>query len=144
LRESLAVPILGMLHIGFAWLGVALLLFAAQSLTLLMTGQLILAKAPLHALTIGYFTSMLLAMATRVTLGHSGRMLKADHLTWGIFIAFQSVPLLRIISELPGLELTLRRHLYLCAGVIWLACFGLWSYKFSPIYWKSRSDGGAG
>jgi len=144
LRESLAVPILGMLHIGFAWLGIALLLFAAQSLTLLMTGQLILAKAPLHALTIGYFTSMLLAMATRVTLGHSGRMLKADHLTWGIFIAFQAVPLLRIISELPGLELTLRSHLYLCAGVIWLACFGLWSYKFAPIYWNPRSDGGAG
>lgn len=144
LRESLAVPILGMLHIGFAWLGIALLLYAAQSLTLLMTGQLILAKAPLHALTAGYFTSMLLAMVTRVTLGHSGRALKAERLTWGIFLAFQSVAVLRVISELPGLELTLRSHLYLCAGVVWLACFGLWSYKFAPIYWNPRADGGRG
>ncbi|HQC28129.1 MAG TPA: NnrS family protein [Methylotenera sp.] len=144
LRESLAVPILGMLHIGFAWLGIALLLYTIQSLDLLMTGQLILAKAPLHALTIGYFTSILLAMATRVTLGHSGMAMKVDRLTWGIFLGFQAVPMLRIISELPGLEPTLRSHLYLCTGLVWLACFGLWTYKFAPIYWKPRSDGGAG
>lgn len=144
LRDSLSVPILGMLHIGFAWLGIALLLYTAQSLTLLMTGQLILAKAPLHALAIGYFTSMLLAMVTRVTLGHSGRALVVDRLTWGIFLAFQSVAMLRVISELPGLEFALRNHLYLCAGVVWLACFGLWFGKFAPLYWKPRSDGGNG
>lgn len=144
LRESLVVPILGMLHIGFAWLGVALLLYTVQSLNLLVTGQLIFAKAPLHALTIGYFTSILLAMATRVTLGHSGMVMKVDRITWGIFLAFQTVPLLRIISEFPGLALTLRSHLYLCTGLVWLACFGLWSYKFAPIYWRPRSDGGRG
>lgn len=144
LRDSLAVPILGMLHIGFAWLGIALLLYTIQSLALLLTGQLILAKAPLHALTIGYFTSIVLGMATRVTLGHSGQALKIDGLTWGIFLAFQSVAVLRIFSELPGLEFTLRNHLYLCVGVVWLVCFGLWSYKFAAIYWQPRSDGGAG
>lgn len=144
LRESLAVPILGMLHIGFAWLGISLLLYTIQSLDLLMTGQLILAKAPLHAMTIGYFTSIVLAMATRVTLGHSGMSMKADRLTWGIFLAFQAVPVLRIMSEFPGLKLTLRSHLYLCTGVVWLVCFGLWFYKFAPIYWKPRSDGEAG
>jgi len=144
LRESLAVPILGMLHIGFAWLGIAMLLYAAQSLTLLMTDQLILAKAPLHALTIGYFTSMMLAMVTRVTLGHSGRVLKADRLTWGIFLAFQSVAALRVISELPGLSLTLRSHVYICAAVVWLACFSFWLWKYAPIYWKPRPDGAPG
>lgn len=144
LRESLAVPILGMLHIGFAWLGIALLLYTIQSLTLLLTGQLILAKAPLHALTIGYFTSILLAMATRVTLGHSGRALKADNLTWCIFLAFQYVVFLRIVAEFPGLGFTLRSYFYICAGVVWIACFGIWSYKFAPIYWKSRSDGDTG
>jgi uncharacterized protein involved in response to NO len=144
LRESLAVPILGMLHIGFAWLGIALLLYTIQSLDLLMTGQLIFAKAPLHALTIGYFTSIVLGMVTRVTLGHSGQALKIDCLTWGIFLAFQSVAVLRIILELPGLAFALHNHLYLCVGVIWLVCFGLWSYKFVPIYWKPRSDGNVG
>ncbi len=144
LRDSLAVPLLGMVHIGFAWLGIALLLYTVQSLSLFMTGQLILAKAPLHALAIGYFTSMLLAMVTRVTLGHSGKTLAADHLTWGIFLAFQSVTVLRVISELPGLSFTVRSHLYLCAGLGWLVCFGLWSCKFAPTYWKPRPDGRPG
>lgn len=144
LRKSLAVPLLGMAHISFAWLGIALLLYAVQSLTLLLTGQLILAKAPLHTLVIGYFTSMLLSMVTRVTLGHSGRALKADRLTWGIFLAFQSIVVLRVISEIPGVGFTLRSHLYMCAGVVWLACFGLWTYKFAPVYWKPRPDGGRG
>ena len=140
LRDSLKIPILGMLHIGFAWLGIALTLYAIQSLAFLSTGQLILAKAPLHALTIGYFTSILLAMATRVTLGHSGRMLKADRLTWGMFLAFQSVATLRIISEFPGLGFTVRSHLYLCAALVWLACFGIWSYKYLAIYWEKSSS----
>jgi len=139
LRESLAIPILGMLHIGFAWLGIALMLYATQSLALLLTGQLILAKAPLHALTIGYFTSILIAMATRVTLGHSGRLLKADRLTWGMFLAFQSVATLRILSELPGLDFTVRSHLYLCAALVWLACFGIWTYQYLPIYCQKSS-----
>jgi uncharacterized protein involved in response to NO len=136
LRDSLKVPILGMLHIGFAWLGIALTLYTLQSLTLLFTGHLILAKAPLHALVIGYFTSVLIAMATRVTLGHSGRMMKADRLTWGIFLAFQTVAMLRIVSELPGLDLVVRSHLYLCAAAVWLLCFGVWVRKYAPIYWQ--------
>ncbi len=144
LRKSLAVPLLGMAHISFAWLGIALMLYSVQSLTLLMTGQLILAKAPLHVLAIGYFTSMLLSMVTRVTLGHSGRALVVDRVTWGIFLAFQSIVVLRVISELPGVEFTLRSHLYICAAVVWLACFGLWDSKFAPIYLKPRPDGGRG
>ena len=136
LRDSLSVPILGMLHIGFAWFGLALALYSMQSFFLLLTGQLIFAKAPLHALVIGYFSSILMAMATRVTLGHSGRILKADRLTWAIFLAFQSVTILRIVSELPGLDLSARSDLYLCAGLVWLACFGTWSYKYLAIYWQ--------
>jgi uncharacterized protein involved in response to NO len=144
LQKSLTFPILGMLHIGFAWFGAALILYTIQSLDLLITGQIVLSKAPLHALTIGYFSSILLAMATRVTLGHSGMILKADSLTWRLFLIFQSVAVLRIIAETPGLELTLRGHLYICAGVIWLLCFSIWLYKYAPIYWRPREDGGAG
>lgn len=140
LRASLANPILGMLHIGFAWLGIALMLYTGQSLMLFVSGQLILAKAPLHALTVGYFSSMLFAMITRVTLGHSGELMKADRLTWGIFIVFQLVAVLRIFSELPGLSFSLHSQLYLCAGILWLICFGLWFQKYAPIYWKPRPD----
>ena len=91
-------------------------------------------------MAIGYFTSVLIAMGTRVTLGHSGRMLKADRLTWAIFLAFQTVATLRITSELPGINLAMRSHLYLCAAAVWLICFGIWIYKYAPIYWQDRVD----
>jgi uncharacterized protein involved in response to NO len=140
LRDSLRVPILAMLHIGFAWLGLALILYALQSLVLFFTGQWILAKAPLHALSIGYFSSVLMAMATRVTLGHSGRMLQADQLTWLVFLSFQSGAMLRLVAEIPGLDFMLRTHFYLCAAVVWLICFGIWAYKYLPIHWQDRAQ----
>lgn len=140
LRDSLGVPILAMLHIGFAWLALALGLYAIQSLALCLSYPLLLAKAPLHALSIGYFTSVLMAMATRVTLGHSGRILKADQLTWALFLAFQSVSVLRIAAELPGLDFLGRAHFYLGAALMWLLCFGIWTCKYMPIYWQDRTN----
>ena len=143
LRASLAQPLLAMLHIGFAWLGVALLFYSMQSLALL-AGYIIFAKAPLHALVIGYFSSMVLGMISRVTLGHSGRPLVADRLTWGIFLAFQSVVALRIIADVPGMAFVARGHLYLCAAFVWLTCFGIWAYRNIPIYIRPRLDGNPG
>lgn len=143
LVDSLKVPLLGMLHIGFAWLGVAFALFGAQSLAS-MLGYGILGKAPLHALALGYYASMTLAMVTRVTLGHSGRPLVADRLVWGIFLVFQLVVLLRVVAELPGVGFLARSHLFLCAAGLWLACFGLWARRFAMMYWLPRSDGKPG
>ncbi len=144
LRDSFAVPLLAMLHIGFLWLGVALLFYSIQSLVLLTTEQLLFAKAPLHALTIGYFSSMMMAMVTRVTLGHSGATLKVNRPIWLLFISFQAIVITRILSELPSISFTLKSHLYLCSAVLWLACFGFWFYSFSKTYWRVRSDGRPG
>jgi uncharacterized protein involved in response to NO len=143
LIDSLKVPLLGMLHIGFAWLGVAFALFGAQSLAL-MLGYSILGKAPLHALALGYYASMTLAMVTRVTLGHSGRPLVADRVVWGLFLVFQLVVLLRVAAELPGVGFLARSHLFLCAAGLWLACFSLWARRFAVMYWLPRSDGKPG
>lgn len=143
LRASLREPLLAMLHIGFAWLGVALLLYGVQSLALL-AGYAVLAKAPLHVLTIGYFASMVLGMISRVTLGHSGRPLRADSLTWGLFLVFQVVTVLRVAADLPGIAFMLRGHLYLCAAALWLVCFGIWAWRQVPIYWRPRADGKPG
>ena len=120
-----------------------MLLYSAQSLALL-AGYVILAKAPLHALAIGYFSSMVLGMISRVTLGHSGRPLVADGLTWGIYLAFQAVVVLRIVADMPGMEFVARSHLYLCAAVLWLACFGIWAYRNLPLYIQPRADGNPG
>jgi uncharacterized protein involved in response to NO len=141
LRRGLAADrLLAMVHAGFLWLGIALALFALQSLARAL-GLYLLGLAPLHALGAGYFASMLLAMASRVTLGHSGQPLVADAGTWRLFLAFQAAPLLRIAGDLP---LPGARHFYLAAALAWLLCFIMWAVKYLPAYLKARADGQPG
>ena len=63
-------PLLRVLFLGFAWLPLAFALYAAQSLWFAPTGEFVLGRAPAHALFIGFFGSLLVAMVTRVTQGH--------------------------------------------------------------------------
>ncbi len=141
LQRSFKVSLLAVLHISFAWLGVAMVLYAVQSLVYSASGNFILGLAPLHALGIGFFSGMILAMASRVTLGHSGRPLELDRFTWLLFLGFQATAVIRILADLiPAIA----PMFYVLAALVWLACFGLWAVKFAPIYWRARVDGKAG
>jgi uncharacterized protein involved in response to NO len=88
------------LYLAFAWLPIAFALYAAQSLILFSGSGLLLGRAPLHALTIGFFSSMLVAMVTRVTQGHSGRPLQMGAIPWLTFALLQLVAFSRIYAEL--------------------------------------------
>ncbi len=140
LRRSLAVPILAMLHLGFAWLGIAWLLFGLQGV-LQAAGIHTLGLAPLHALAVGYFATMTLAMVSRVTLGHSGRPLVADSLTWRMALALHAVALVRVLADVLPVA---HDALLLLAGLGWLAVFGPWVTRLLPIYLKPRADGRPG
>jgi len=141
LQRSFKVSLLAVLHISFAWFGVAMVLYAVQSLVYFASGNLILGLAPLHALGIGFFSGMILAMASRVTLGHSGRPLELDRFTWLLFLGFQATAVIRILADLiPAIA----PMFYVLAAFVWLTCFGLWAVKFAPIYWRARVDGKAG
>lgn len=144
LLRSLSVPMVAVLHIGVAWLAVAGLLFTLQSLTLLSSHgeHFILGLAPLHALTIGFFATVVLGMATRVTLGHSGMSINPKRSTWLLFVALQIAVVLRVLSEVvPG---EYRAALYLAAATAWIACFLPWVVLYLPAYLKPRADGLAG
>ncbi|NMF88945.1 NnrS family protein [Aromatoleum petrolei] len=138
---AMKVPLLGMLHIGFLWLGIALTLFAIQSVASLL-GYSILGMAPLHALGVGFFGSVLMAMVSRVTLGHSGRKLAADRLTWGLFLGLEAVVVVRIAAELVPTGWSALVMLLAVLG--WLGVFGAWATRYLPIYWRPRSDGRPG
>lgn len=141
LRRSFAVRLLAMLHLGFAWLGVAWLLFALQGV-LALGGHPALGLAPQHALAVGYFATMTLAMVSRVTLGHSGRPLVADTTTWSLALVLHGVAAARVFADvLPGV---LSGPLLVLAAVGWLAVFGIWLHRLLPIYLTPRADGRAG
>jgi uncharacterized protein involved in response to NO len=138
------VRLLAVLHIAFLWLGIAMLLYGLQSLMLFITGNLVLGRAPLHALGIGFLASMVLAMASRVSLGHSGRPLVADNLTWYCFLGLGLATLLRMASELPFEGPATRQMLNIGAATVWLACTGLWVWRYTPFYLRPRKDGKEG
>ena len=64
LVQSLRVRLLAMLHLGFAWLGFALLLAGISHALMAFSGDAVsLGLAPLHAYTMGFLGSTLIAMA---------------------------------------------------------------------------------
>jgi uncharacterized protein involved in response to NO len=63
-----AEPLLLALHVAYAWLPLGYLVLAASSF-----GVVFAPTVALHALTMGAVGSMIMAMQTRVPLGHTGR-----------------------------------------------------------------------
>lgn len=146
LLRSFHVHLLAVLHIAFAWLGLSMLLYGTQSLIFFASGGelLIFGLAPLHALAIGYFASMVLGMASRVTLGHSGHPLVLDKLSWLLFIGFQAAALFRTLPDILPAAVSLAPGSYLLAGLSWLICFTFWTCRYAPLYWRARADGKPG
>lgn len=142
-RRSFKNPLLAVLHVGFVWLGIAMLLYAVQSLWLLTHdgSGFILGLAPLHALTIGCYATLVIGMGTRVTLGHSGLPFAIDTPVQLMFAGIQLTALLRIAADLLPLQPS---WLYLAATLLWLACFGPWVRRYLPAYWRPRADGQPG
>jgi uncharacterized protein involved in response to NO len=142
LMRSLRIPLLGMLHVSFFWLGISMLLYAAQSLLRLSGAGFDLGLAPLHALGIGFISGMVIAMASRVSLGHSGRALVADRVTLWAFAILQFVAVLRILAEVPPfVHHRASMWLILTAGAVWLIALVPWSMRFAGVYFAPRVDG---
>ena len=136
------VRLLAMLHVAFLWAGIAFTLFGLDSLAGFIGLAWSAGNAPLHALGIGFFGAMLIGMASRVSLGHSGRALQADAATWRLFWLMQGVALLRMLPDLSAGALPDR--LASLAGLAWLIVFGAWAWKYAPMTWRPRVDGKAG
>ncbi|TCO82437.1 uncharacterized protein involved in response to NO [Plasticicumulans lactativorans] len=139
LLRAQRIRLLGVLHLAFAWMGVGLALYGVQSLALLGGGHAPLGRGPLHALAIGFFAAMVVGMASRVTLGHSGRPLVADTYTWACFLGVNAAALLRVAGDALALP-----ALTLLAALVALAAFAAWALRFAPIYLRPRADGRPG
>ncbi len=136
------VRLLAMLHAAFPWAGLACALYAADSLARLLGAGWDLGHAPLHALGIGFFASMLLAMASRVSLGHSGGKLEADGLTWALFWLVQATAVARVVPDLIAVPHA--AAWMSLASLAWLAAFAPWAWRYAPLFWRPRVDGKPG
>jgi uncharacterized protein involved in response to NO len=136
-------PLLWTLYAGYAWLPIALLLQTVRDGAFVLSGEWALGRAPIHALGMGFFGGLLIAMVTRVTMGHSGRMLAMDRIAFACFLAVQGAALARVLSELATAPAAIQ-WLLLGSIVAWVAAFATWGVRNARIYLTPRIDGRPG
>lgn len=130
-----APGLLWVLIAGFAWAPVGFSL-AAWSEIFAPEYE----KASIHILTIGFAGSLIVAMVTRVTLGHSGRELVMPPLAWLAFLTIQIATVIRSIAVIQGEHLALIRF----SALILTAGFMPWALSAILNYLSPRVDGKAG
>ncbi len=130
------VPLLWVLYVGYAWIIVGFIL------TALAAYALVLPSLALHAFTLGGIGVLTLGMMARVSLGHTGRALKASN---AIAIAFVLINLAAVLRVLAPIALPQGYNLLLyIATLSWLAAFALFVLVYAPILNRARIDGQVG
>lgn len=142
LRIPLRQRLPRMMYIGFAWFAVALALATvSDALAAFGDGSVTLGLAPLHAMTMGFLASILLAMASRVACGHSGRSLVADAFLWSAFWLLQAAVLARLASALwPAMP----PFVLLFAALAWASVATGWALRYGRWFGLPRPDGRPG
>jgi uncharacterized protein involved in response to NO len=120
-------PLLFVLHIGYGWLiaGAALLGAAAIGWNVPLSGAL-------HSLTVGAMATMILAIMTRATRGHTGRPLSADRLTQAIFVLISLAALARVLA---AFQISANQLLLVSAG-LWLTAFLIFLAGYGPMFFR--------
>jgi uncharacterized protein involved in response to NO len=90
-----------------------------------------LTTTAIHALTAGAMGTMILAVMTRATLGHSGRDLTAGKGTVAVYLLVLLAVVARMVA--PFLESGYAPALDL-AGTAWIAAFALFVALYLPLY----------
>ena len=135
--QTLRRPIVWILHLAYAWLPVGLGLKAAALL-----GGYAIGAFWLHALTIGALATMITAVMTRASLGHTGRALVVHPLTTVGYVMLTAAALVRVFG-LTALRLSYPQVVILTAS-FWTMSFALFVGVYAPILWGPRADGKPG
>lgn len=130
------VPLLWVLHLGYAWVVVGFVLRALAAVG---------AVAPeftIHAFTVGGIGVLTLGMMARVSLGHTGRPLKPAPAVALAFALMNAAALVR--GLLPVVLPQIFPHLIALSGALWIAAFAIFLAVYAPILTRPRIDGEPG
>lgn len=127
-------PLVAVLHAGYAWLPLG---FALMGLTYISVEVPV--AAAYHALTAGAMGTMIAAVMTRASLGHTGRPLVAGAGTTAIFGLIITGALLRVVSAFT--EIGYGTVLGL-SGAAWAGGYLLFVLLYGPMMFRSRADEG--
>lgn len=123
-------PLVLVLHIGYAWVPIGLALLAASQFS-----PLVVQSAAVHALTAGAMGTMILAVMTRASLGHTGRELRAGPATNLIYLLVTAGAVLRVGATLWATDYQLGLEF---SGAAWAGAFLLFLAAYGPILFAPR------
>jgi uncharacterized protein involved in response to NO len=118
-------PLLFVLHIAYAWLPIGYALTGCVAF-----GWLFAPTAALHALTMGAIGGMILAMTTRVSLGHTGRPLMASRLTVVAYLMLGLAVIVRVLGPLVSADYLATVEL---SALCWVFAFAIFAWVYWPV-----------
>lgn len=118
-------PLVWILHLGYGWLGLGLLLLGASVLS-----PTIPRSVGVHALTAGAIGVMTLAVMTRSTRGHTGRALHAGIATAAIYVAINGAAVARIAAPFAG---AWQQSLLMSSAGLWALAFAGFVLAYGPM-----------
>lgn len=135
-HKTLTNPLLWVLHLGYLWLVVGLVLLALPSFL-----PTLAATAALHALTAGCVATMIMAVMTRASLGHSGRPLQVSKAVAVAYGLLALGTLLRVVAPVAG---DAQMGLTHAGGTVWSLAWLIFVVVYLPVLTKPRADGRPG
>jgi uncharacterized protein involved in response to NO len=128
--KTFADPLVLILHVGYAWVPIGLALLAAVDF-----GAPVPRSAAVHALTAGAMATMILAVMSRATLGHTGHELRAGAVTQAAYVLVTAGALLRVTAPLGLIDYRLGMEM---AGAAWMGAFVLFLVGYGPLLFGPR------
>lgn len=127
-------PILWILYLGYAALGIGLL-FAAAYLGGVQSATFARAAVHVHIIGMAGFSVLIIGMLTRTALGHLGRPLQLDH----SMVASYWLVILAVVLRLAALVPTgAMQPLLHASAAAWAAAFLLYLWRFVPMLIRPR------
>lgn len=125
-------PLVFILHVGYFWVPAGLALLGASLL-----GAPFPRSTAIHALTAGAMGTMILAVMTRASLGHTGRELKASPQTVFLYLLVTLGAALRVAAPLGLVDYTIGMEV---SAVAWAGAFLIFLGAYGPILFSRRPD----
>lgn len=121
-------PLVWVLHVAFLWLPVGVLLLSFAEVGLIPQ------TAGTHALTAGAVTTMIVAVASRAALGHTGRPLESHPVLTAAYVLITIAAMCRVAATFGPAA----RVLLAASATAWCLGFICFAWRYAPILTQAR------